>query len=102
MSVNTIRFDILACVSVDLCSDDVDSDAIEKGIAATLPLIPGLDLGLSQEGRMALLSTSAAKSRADFIKIYGDPFGCEEFTTKSPTKVDKIANIGLVLATAEL
>jgi hypothetical protein len=88
MSVATICFDILACAVVDLRPDDVDSDAIEQNIAASLPLIAGLVPGLSQEGRLAVLSASVAKSRAEFIKIYGDPFGCEE-TVRQLATIDE-------------
>lgn len=56
---------------------DAEHDLVEIEIAAKLPPVPGLVPGLSQDERVAVLGAEASRSRAVFIALHGDPFGCE-------------------------
>lgn len=60
-----------------LASSDEDSAhaAIEASIASSLPEIDGLKDDQTTEQRVAILSAAAAKSRAEFIKVHGNPLG---------------------------
>lgn len=64
------------------------ADAHEERIALTLPAIAGLEPGMSQEKRVAVMDCAIAKSRAAFIELNGDPFGCQvtPAATEEPSK----------------
>lgn len=72
------RLHILGNVSVlEGYPEGAQADEIERKIALTLPVIPGLVSELSSEDRLVVLKASVDESRAAFIKLYGNPFGCE-------------------------
>jgi len=79
-------------VAFGIVIDDAEHDSIEMAIAATLPEIPGLVSGLSQDERVAILCLEAARSRAVFIAIHGDPFGCAvDFSGKVAAQNESVA-----------
>ena len=57
--------------------ENASTEAIETSIAATLPVIPGLESALSAAERCAVLATAAAHSRSAFIARFGSAFDCE-------------------------
>lgn len=62
---------------VESKNDDI-SNRIESAIAETLPDIPGLETDLSLNERVLIYSKHIEASRATFIAMHGDPFGCEK------------------------
>lgn len=57
--------------------EDRMAEAIEARIALTLPAIPELVSGLTDEQRQAVLSDLASSQRLAFVKLHGSPFGNE-------------------------
>ena len=76
--MNSARLDLsFIGFPVDCYPEDRASDAIEAKIALTLPAIAGLVPGLTDEQRLAVLSSTADNQRLAFIKMHGGPFGNE-------------------------
>lgn len=69
--------DVVSVLVFGSVSDDAEHDPVEIEIAAKLPAVPGLVSGLSQAQRVAVLGLEAARLRAKFIAMHGDPFGCD-------------------------
>ena len=76
--MNSARLDLSFVGNpIDCYPEDRMADAIEAQIALTLPAIPGLVTGLTDQQRQAVLSNAAASQRLAFVKLHGSPFGNE-------------------------
>ena len=58
--------------------ESLQTEAIEKAIAASLPEIDGLEeTGFSDNSRMKVFTKVAASQRRAFAQLHGDPFAGE-------------------------
>ena len=74
--MNSARLDLsFVGTSTECYPEGRMEDAVEAKIALTLPVIPELVPGLTDEQRVAVLASRAAMERAKFIEMNGDPFG---------------------------
>lgn len=69
-------------IDISGISNNIDVSAVEYEeaelfVAGSLPIIPGLCTAATTTERMEIMTQSIEKSRADFIAMYGDPFGCD-------------------------
>lgn len=72
------QLDLSSCIAPLECLPDCpEADAAEAAIEATLPAIEGLEDITCPCERHSLFSGVIALSRAAFVRLHGDPFGCE-------------------------
>lgn len=53
------------------------ADALEEKARRDLPLVDGLEQAQTHDERMQVYSQVIQKQRAEFVALYGDPFGLE-------------------------
>jgi len=54
------------------------ADALEAEVERKLPPLPGLTQAATQDERLAIYAAAIEAQRADFVDMYGCPFGWEK------------------------